>query len=121
MIFRAAAFAFATQFAVTVADGVPNIDYEKGCRASAAADVSLGIIVDDQSVSACMAEEKGSRDKLTQQWTQFPPNDRIHCEREAALGQMPSYVELQTCLDIARETKSLPELKSFIKKSRASK
>jgi hypothetical protein len=121
MIFRSAAIAFAVQFAVVVADGVPDINYEKGCRASAAANASLGITADDQSVNACMAEEKGSRDKLTQQWTQFPSNDRVHCEREAALSEMPSYVELQTCLEIARETKSLPELKRFVKKSRSSK
>jgi hypothetical protein len=64
-----------------------------------------------------MAEEKDARDKLVQQWAQFPPNDRMHCEREAALGQMPSYVELQTCLQMARETKTLPKLESFVKKS----
>src|SRR5262245_44450906 len=91
---------------VAAADGVPNINYETGCRAAAAASASLGVTADNQSVGACMAEEKGARDQLVQQWTQFPPNDRMHCEREAALGQMPSYVELQTCLQIARDTKS---------------
>ena len=58
-----------------------------------------------------------AHDQLVQQWTQFPPNYRMHCEREAALGQMPSYVELQTCLQIARETSNLPKLESFVKKS----
>ena len=66
-----------------------------------------------------MAEEKGARDKLTQQWTQFSSSDRVASSRAGSrLGEMPSYVELQTCLEIARETKSLPELKSFIKKKR---
>jgi hypothetical protein len=116
MVFPFTAITVVAQLVVAVADGVPNINYEKGCRASAAANASLGVVIDDQSVNACMAEEKGARDKLTQQWTQFSSSDRVHCEREAA-GQMPSYVELQTCLEIARETKSLPELKSFIKKS----
>ena len=41
----------------------------------------------------------------------------MHCEREAALGQMPSYVELLTCLQIARDTRTLPKLESFVKKS----
>lgn len=59
MIFRSAAIAFAAQFSVAVADGVPNINYEKGCRASAAGNASLGIAADDQSVNACMVEEKG--------------------------------------------------------------
>src|SRR5687767_9750758 len=117
MVFPFTTLAFAAQFVVAVADGVPNINYESGCRASAAASASLGIVVDNQSISACMAEEKDTRDKLVRQWTQFPANDRAHCEREAALGQMPSYVELQTCLQIAAETKTLPKLQSFIKKS----
>ena len=50
----------------------------------------------------------------------FPPRDREHCERLAA-GEMPSYVELQTCLQIARETKTLPQPQSIIKKSRSAK
>jgi hypothetical protein len=42
----------------------------------------------------------------------------MHCEREAAFGQMPSYVELQSCLQMAGDTKMLPEFKSFAKKSK---
>ena len=114
------AIAVTAQFVVAAADGVPNINYETGCRAAAAANASLGITVDNQSVGGCMAEEKQARDKLVQQWTQFPPNDRMHCEREAALGQMPSYVELQTCLQIAGDTKTLPKFESFVKTSRFS-
>ena len=121
MAFPFTAITVVAQLVVAVADGVPNINYEKGCRASAAANASLGVVIDDQSVNACMAEEKGAHDKLTQLWSQFWSSDRVHCEREAAPGEMPSYVELQTCLEIARETKSLPELKSFIKKSVSSK
>jgi hypothetical protein len=118
MVLSFIAIAVTAQFVVAAADGVPNINYETGCRAAAAANASLGMTVDDQSVGGCMAEEKAARDKLAQQWTQFPPNDRMHCEREAAFGQMPSYVELQTCLQIAGDTKTLPEFKSFAKKSK---
>jgi len=118
MVLTFIAIAVTAQFVVAAADGVPNINYETGCRADAAASASFGITADNQSIDGCMAEEKNARDKLIQQWTQFPPNDRMHCEREAALGQMPSYVELQTCLQIAGDTKMLPEFKSFVKKSK---
>jgi len=37
MTFPVTAIAFAAQFVVAAADGVPDINYEKGCRASAAA------------------------------------------------------------------------------------
>jgi hypothetical protein len=81
MAFQCTAIAVVAQFVVAAADGVPNINYESGCHAAAAASASLGITVDNQSVGACMAEEKDARDKLVQQWTQFAPNDRMHCER----------------------------------------
>jgi len=119
MGFPVTTFAFAAQLVVTVADGVPNFNYEQGCRAAAAADASLGIVVDDQSINACLAEEKAARNTLDQKWAQYPSNYREHCQREAALGQMPSYVELLTCLQIAVETKNLPALQSFIKKRRS--
>jgi hypothetical protein len=117
MVFPFTVIAAAVQFVVAAADGVPNINYESGCRAAAAASASFGITADNQSVGTCVTEERDARDKLVQQWTQFPPNDRMHCEREAALGQMPSYVELLTCLQIARDTRTLPKLESFVKKS----
>src|SRR5690349_21201296 len=89
MAFPFTAIAVALQSVVAAADVVPNINYASSCRAAAAASASLGITADNQSVSACMAEEKDARDKLVQQWTQFSPTDRMHCEQEAALGQMP--------------------------------
>ena len=49
-------------------------------------------------------------------WATYPPRDRDHCERLATLGgmAMASYVEMLTCLEIARDTKTLP---ADIKKS----
>ena len=40
MAFPFTAITVVAQLVVAVADGVPNINYEKGCRASAAADAS---------------------------------------------------------------------------------
>ena len=42
MVFPFTAITVVAQLVVAVADGVPNINYEKGCRASAAANASLG-------------------------------------------------------------------------------
>jgi len=41
MAFPFTAITVVAQLVVAVADGVPNINYEKGCRASAAADQAL--------------------------------------------------------------------------------
>jgi hypothetical protein len=95
---------FALPFIVNVAEGVPNINFEPGCRAARADDP--GVLA--QTVSACIAEERKARETLSQQWTQFAPRDRAHCSQEAAYGESPSYVELLTCLQMARDTNSLP-------------
>jgi hypothetical protein len=116
MIYPFASIAIAAQFVVAVSDTVPNIDYEKGCRAAATAEASLGVTGDTLTLNACLTDERNARDGLTGQWTQFPSGDRVHCAREAAYGELPSYVELQTCLQIARDTKTLPSLQSFAKK-----
>ena len=49
MAFPFIAITAVAQLVAAVADGVPNIDYEKGCRASAAANASLGVVIDDLS------------------------------------------------------------------------
>ena len=109
MIIPFTVIAFAAQFIIAVADSVPNFDYEKSCRATAVADTAA----DKQSADGCITDEKDARDKLGKEWAQYPPADRDHCAKLAVLGT-PSYVELLTCLEIARETKTLPE---SIKKS----
>jgi len=104
----------ASQLAMPVADRVPEFNYERGCRAAAAADTAVLA----QSVSACEAEERGARQTLEQQWMQFKASDRKDCESMAALGESPSYVELLTCLQIARDTSRVPERSTFIKPNR---
>ena len=107
---------FAAQLVISVADGVPNFDYEKSCRAAATADAAAN----KQDTSGCVTDEKNARDTLGKEWAQFPPIDRGHCTQLATLGGTPSYVELLTCLEIARDTKKLPEsiTKSGLPKAR---
>ena len=69
----------------------------------------MGMTANVDTVKTCMSDESSARDKLTQQWASFPPGNREHCERVAALGQLPSYVELLTCLQMAKDVKGLPK------------
>ena len=50
---------------------------------------------------------KKARETLVSQWAQFAPESRTTC-MEAQAGFSPSYVELLTCLQIAKEVKGLP-------------
>jgi hypothetical protein len=42
-------------------------------------------------------------------WSQFSTAQRSQCAGFAALDRAPSYVELLTCLEIAKQAKELPE------------
>jgi hypothetical protein len=53
-------------------------------------------------------DENVARDKLEQEWSQFSPAQRTECVRLVTLGGGPSYVELLTCLELAKQVKELP-------------
>ena len=56
---------------------------------------------------ACKRDEEQARAQLQKQWTSFPVADRQHCASLTQMGGSPSYVELLTCLQIAREAAKL--------------
>jgi hypothetical protein len=110
MSFPLPAIILAAPLVIAVADTPPKFDVEKSCRASFAADTGA----DKQRIPSCVADEKGAGATITQNWATYPVRDRDHCENLATLGGSPSYVEMLTCLEIARDTKTLP---ADIKKS----
>jgi hypothetical protein len=99
------ALAISTQLAVTVADGVPNFSVEPSCRAAAS-----GMVGIRQDLSACLEDEKGARNQLIKEWSQFAPEDKTRCTRMSTTGGNPTYTELLVCLEIARDAKRLPKL-----------
>jgi hypothetical protein len=59
------------------------------------------------TTAACVTQEQQARATLVSQWAQFAPENRTTC-MQAQAGFSPSYVELLTCLQIAKEVKDLP-------------
>jgi hypothetical protein len=41
---------------------------------------------------------------LTQQWAKFAREEKLPCIRATSADGVPSYVELQTCLEIASDS-----------------
>ena len=102
MLSSLAAVALALHASVAVAQEVPTLDVGPLCRAQAKAAQDLA--------DACLADEKKAREDLVRQWAQFSPESRARCsgiEKSDAGAQ--SYVELLTCLQIAKDVKSLPK------------
>src|SRR5215813_11357631 len=84
----------------TVADDVPTLNVESGCRAAARMGDSLSL---DTTLRQCLADENGARDQLEKQWTQFPPALRQRCLATTETGGDPSYVEVLVCLQMGRD------------------
>ena len=84
-------------------DQVPQLDVKPSCRAAANAGVTL-----DRSEASCERSEMEARDKLQQDWSQYTAEQQGHCVRLSSAGGSPSYIELLTCLEIDKQSKTLP-------------
>jgi len=85
------------------ADTVPKFDVELTCRPAGRVASLPG-----RDASACQRDETGARSKLDQDWPQYSAIQRTHCRGLVALGGAPSYVELLTCLEMAKQAQELP-------------
>ena len=92
---------------VLAADRVPQFNTSLSCRSAGASSV-MGPASGTRNEASCEQDERDARDKLEQEWTTFAVAERERCTRIATLGGSPSYVELLTCLEIAKAAKDLP-------------
>lgn len=89
---------------VLAADAPPKLDYTPSCRAAVTT-----AAVQSRGESACKQDEETARGKLEQDWGQFSAEQRTHCVQLSSLGGSPSYVELLTCLEMAKDARALPD------------
>jgi hypothetical protein len=88
---------------VLTANRMPEFNIEPSCRA-----VAKDSVAPNSDADACKRDELTARDKLNDQWKQFTPAQRAYCVSLTELGGSPSYVELLTCLELAKAAKGLP-------------
>jgi hypothetical protein len=87
-----------------LADDVPKLDFTKSCRADVAAYPGGG------GNKACLTDEQNARKTLVAQWKRFSPESRARCSSMVTdLVGSQSYVELLTCLQMARDVQKLPK------------
>ena len=91
-----------SQIALAAADPVPKFDIGPSCRSAGAAAV-MG-----RGAASCEGDENNARATLEKEWSQFTPSDQARCVRLVTLGGAPSYVELLTCLEMAKQVKQIP-------------
>ena len=89
---------------VMAADNVPRFDIARGCRLDNAA--SSGI-AEEQPVKRCVSDERQALQQLQTEWPRYAGSDRVTCTASTNGGGTPSYVELLTCLQEAKEARAL--------------
>jgi hypothetical protein len=81
--------------------GVPTIDIDRSCQASATA---LGSIYNGDTkdaVNVCMMDEQGARDELAKNWDSYPALAKARCVQTREY--LPGYVEWLACIEMTRD------------------
>jgi hypothetical protein len=103
-----AVLALGAQLATLAADSVPTLNVEQVCQGIAQ---QGGVTFHDSQIGQekkeCLDSEQGIRDELVKQWSSFNATDRMACTNEARMGGDSSYTELLTCLEMARDVRTL--------------
>lgn len=96
------------------ANDLPQFDVKPSCNSATKAANDLNQAGDnlrpgDRSADNCVQDEMKAKSSLSDQWDQFKIAERQRCTRLATLGGLPSYVELLTCLEMARQAANIPK------------
>jgi hypothetical protein len=81
---------------VAVADTAPTFDIAKECRFEGGSAAN---------VDQCATDEAQALRQLKTEWTQFVGADKSLCTVQTTIGGFASYVDLLTCLEMARDTR----------------
>ena len=90
-----------TVLTIAAADAVPTLDTRPTC-AGAAQEIST-----THTVERCQQSEQQARDALASQWSGFPTADKQACIATTRIGGFPSYVQILTCLELARDARTM--------------
>jgi hypothetical protein len=83
-------------------DAVPKFDIERGCRLEVSGGPSI------ETMASCKADEERARDELVPRWSVYSQGDKKLCIQETQIDGTPSYVELETCLEMTPSGQKRP-------------
>jgi hypothetical protein len=83
-------------------DKVPVLDIGPTCGGAETTAAGFG-----RGEDVCRRTELSARDELTKHWSEFTVADRSRCVRLATMTDLASYVQVLTCLEMAREARAL--------------
>ncbi|MDR3464560.1 MAG: hypothetical protein P4M07_01315 [Xanthobacteraceae bacterium] len=85
--------------AARAADTFPKFDIQHNCKLETSETSGVG-----ETMESCVGDETRARDELKPKWDGFKKADQTTCLRETSLDGTPSYVELQICLEMTRDS-----------------
>jgi hypothetical protein len=90
------------------ADDVPQLNVDPVCRGIANQSASPGEKgAPDLGFAQCVQNEQAMRQKLVGEWSTFIPSEKANCVGEETSVPLPSYTDLITCLEMARDARQL--------------
>ena len=96
------------QLVMPIADSVPDLDVEQVCDGIAK---QGGVTFRDPAIAQekknCIDSEQVIRAEIAKQWSTFSPADKTSCVNESRMGGESSYTELLTCLEMARDVRTM--------------
>jgi hypothetical protein len=87
----------ATLSPTVISNTVPKFDIAKECRFESES---------SEAFKRCSHDEADALQQLEAEWPQFAGSDKGGCFSEATVGGFASYVELLTCLEMARDIRN---------------
>jgi hypothetical protein len=98
-------FLIGSQMLVAVAASAPSLNVMQTCRAAGSI---TGHTPSQDDIDACLRDENEAKDAVAKEWGEFGADSRTRCVRTSK-DYLPSYVELQACLEMARDAAKSPE------------
>jgi hypothetical protein len=83
---------------------IPNLNVTPVCRGISKHATKTGEPY--LTFAACVKNEQAMRKKLIGEWSTFSQSEKANCIGDEA-ARMPSYTDLVSCLEVAREAKQL--------------
>jgi hypothetical protein len=97
MLFHLPIVMLASFSPIAISDTVPKLNIAKECRFEGGTTAVF---------DRCSKDEADAFQQLQTEWPQFAEADRRACFTEATVGGLASYVDLQICLEMARDVRN---------------
>ena len=89
------------------AEVFPRFDLNPTCRGATRQEAIVRNQTERAAREVCLRKENEAAKQLRRNWSSFPAEHRASCVHTTSAGGIPSYVQLQTCLETRRDASTI--------------